>query len=129
MLPKEIIMNVLKLIFIISLVSQLTACVNYQRESGVENTWRSQQHFLNGVTTSKDVLVALGPPSQILQLKTKVIYYYLHEQVKGEGLVLLVYNTASETTIFDRAIFIFDDNNLLEDYSFSKHMNELESQK
>jgi hypothetical protein len=104
----------------IAVVTLLSACVNYNRDSGVENLWRQPQAFINDITTSQQVLSALGPPSQVLAIGQKTIYYYLKEQVNRQGLILLFYNETTEITVFDRAIFFFNEQGVLEDFSYSK---------
>ena len=104
----------------IMLTSFLLGCVNYSRDSGVENLCRQPQTFTNGTTTSQQVLTALGPPSQVLSIGKKTIYYYLKEQVTREGLILLIYNETTEVSVFDRAMFIFDQQGVLVDFSYSK---------
>ena len=108
------------------LISLLSACVNYNRDSGVENLWRQPQSFDNGVTTSQEVLVALGPPSQVLSVGKQTIYYYLKEQVTREGLILIVYNETNEIATFDRAIFFFNEQGVLVDFSYSKQADKTE---
>ncbi len=105
---------------LILVTSLLSACVNYSRDSGVENLWRQPQAFNNGTTTSQHVLTALGPPSQVLAVGKQTVYYYLKEQVKRQGLILLVYNETTEVSAFDRAIFFFNEQGILEDFSYSK---------
>jgi len=102
------------------LISFLAACVHYSRDSGVENLWRQPQAFTSGITTSKQVLAALGPPSQVLTVGHQTVYYYLKEQVTREGLLLLIYNETTEVSVFDRAIFFFNEQGLLADFSYSK---------
>ena len=102
------------------LIILLSACVNYNRDSGVENLWRQPQSFSNGSTTSREILTALGPPSQVLSVGTQTVYYYLKEQVTRQGLILLVYNETTEVSAFDRAIFFFNKQGILEDFSYSK---------
>lgn len=99
----------------------MLGCVNYTRESGVENLWRQPQSFINGSTTSKQVLAAIGPPSQVMAVGDKTIYYYLKEHVTRQGLILLIYNNTEEVSQFDRAIFIFNQQDILEDFAYSKH--------
>jgi len=108
------------LVLISFILILLVGCVNYSKESGVENLWRQSHSFTNGKTTTKNVLAALGPPSQVLALGKKTIYYYLREEVTREGLILIIYNTTKEVTHFDRAIFIFTEQGLLEDFSYTK---------
>jgi len=108
-----------RFLMLISLL-MLTSCVNYSRDSGVENIWRQPQAFNNGTTTSQQVLTALGPPSQVLAVGKQTVYYYLKEQVIRQGLILLVYNETTEVSTFDRAIFFFNEQGILEDFSYSK---------
>lgn len=105
---------------ILLLLTLLGGCVNYNRDSGVENLWRKPQSFAKGETNSQQVLAALGPPSQVLAVGEQTIYYYLKEQVTREGLILLIYNETTEVSVFDRAIFIFDQTGVLIDFSYSK---------
>ena len=49
-----------------------SGCVNYSRDSGVENLWRQPQSFTYDTTTSQQVLRALGPPSQVLAIRKQL---------------------------------------------------------
>jgi len=109
-----------QIIIAVILLGVLSGCVHYSRDAGVENLWRQPQSFINGVTTSQKVLAALGPPSQVLTVGNQTVYYYLKEQVTREGLLLLIYNETTEVSVFDRAIFFFDEQGLLVDFSYSK---------
>jgi len=113
-------------ITVILLTTLLSACVNYSRDSGVENLWRQPQAFTHGTTTSQQVLIALGPPSQVLAVGKQTVYYYLKEHVTRQGLVLLVYNETTEVSTFDRAIFFFNKQGILEDFSYSKMVDKPE---
>jgi len=105
---------------LILLITLLSGCVNYSRDSGVENLWRQPHTFNNGATTSQQILTALGPPSQVLAVGNQTVYYYLKEQVTRQGLILLLYNETTEVSTFDRAIFFFNEQGILEDFSYSK---------
>ena len=97
------------------------ACVNTTAERGVDPLWHGvpEDSFERGRTTRAEVLAALGPPSQILTLKSETAFYYLLETVRAKGLVLIVYNDRTETASYERAVFFFDDAGLLTDYSLS----------
>ncbi len=103
------------------LLCSLSACANWNEDGGVANHWRADNvpTWVEGETREQDVMAALGPPSQIVNLEGRVIYYYLHEQVQGRGYYLLVYNTSQETTRYDRAIFFFDADGVLTKYAYS----------
>ena len=86
---------------------------------GLENIWREKSDFIRGETSQADVMKALGPPSQVIDLNGRTVLYYLQEKVIGKKYFFIVYNTANEKTIYDRAMFIFDANGILEDFAYS----------
>ncbi len=114
--------RILILMVLLSAMFGLSACASYERSSGVENTWRSKDvpTFEKGVTTQADVIKALGPPSQIITLQDKPVFYYLHEHREGGGVFLLVFNYAKDKAVYDRAVFFFDADGVIEDFSLSK---------
>ena len=97
----------------------LAGCVQYQDRRGVEVAWQPDivSDFKRGRSTRRDVLDTLGPPSQVVSLEDETVLYYMFAQTTGEGLILLFYNTAKFDTRYDRAIFFFDKNDVLVDYS------------
>ncbi|WP_439107156.1 hypothetical protein [Congregibacter sp.] len=97
----------------------LTACAQYDSERGVEVSWSQEtlNSFQEGVTTRGQVMAALGPPSQLVSLGDETVLYYLNESSEGQGLILLVYNRFDLTARYDRAVFIFDEDDVLADYS------------
>ena len=98
-----------------------TGCAEISKKAGVENRWRDQNMVLReGVTTQQEVLAQLGPPSQIIALPAKTVFYYLFEETKGHLLFLVLYNQANTNITYDRAIFFFNSDGILETYSFSK---------
>jgi outer membrane protein assembly factor BamE (lipoprotein component of BamABCDE complex) len=108
--------------FFISLalgISLLQACVQYENKRGVEVNWQSEvtAKLIKGSSTRSDVLALLGPPSQVISLDDETVLYYLFEHAKGEGLILIVYNRTRINTQYDRAIFFFDENDVLSEYS------------
>ena len=62
---------------------------------------------------------ALGPPSQIVTLPDGTAFYYLREFGQGNAIMLLLYNQGTARFQYDRAIFFFDGENRLTDYSYS----------
>ncbi len=62
-------------------------------------------------------MAALGPPSQLVNLGDESVLYYLNEDAQGEGIILLVYNRFEISTRYDRAVFIFDAEDLLTDFA------------
>jgi hypothetical protein len=98
-----------------------TGCARIAKTSGVENRWRDHSIvFQKGVTTQQDVLDKLGPPSQIIALPAKTVFYYLFEETKGNIFILIVYNQANTHISYDRAVFFFNQDDILEEYALSK---------
>ncbi len=97
----------------------LGGCAQYQNSRGVEVGWQTplEDQLERGQTTRQELLTKLGPPSQIVALGDETVLYYLFEHSVGEGLILVVYNKFQVDTRYDRAIFFFDDQGLLTDYS------------
>lgn len=105
--------------FVLLTVLLLGACAQYDSERGVEVNWdqATLDSFREGVTTRGDVMARLGPPSQLVSLGDETVLYYLNESARGQGLILLAYNRFNMTARYDRAVFIFDENDILADYS------------
>ena len=103
----------------ILLSTMLTACVQYENKRGVDVTWHSSatSQLVKGESTRRDTLALLGPPSQVIALGDETVLYYLYEKSAGEGLILIVYNRFDVQTKYDRAVFFFDENDLLTEYS------------
>ena len=99
----------------------LAACISSRSESGVINKWRdaSLPEFEPGKTTQADVAKALGPPSQLINLESGLVFYYLMEKARSTGVILIVYNDIRERVVYDRAIFFFDKQGLLTDHALS----------
>lgn len=106
----------------LSILILLTGCASYGAIDGVDNLWRDvpADAFEKGVTTQADVLELLGPPSQLISLQNQNVFYYLTEELSGEGKIFIVWNQASAESKYDRAIFFFDTNGVLQEFSFSK---------
>lgn len=100
-------------------ISVVPACVQVKTKRGVEVAWQTDvvDKMVKGRSTRKDVMDALGPPSQVISLERETVLYYLFEKAEGEGLILIVYNRMEIDTRYDRAIFFFDENNVLTDFS------------
>ncbi|BDQ37157.1 hypothetical protein SYK_15170 [Pseudodesulfovibrio nedwellii] len=108
--------------FMLAATTLFGACTNYTRERGVENTWRSidLSQIVPGTTTQMEIVKQLGPPSQIIDLKAGPAFYYLAEQTQGGGVILILFNHMDEKITYDRAVFFFDTQGVLLDYSLSK---------
>ena|SRR5437868_12163397 len=96
-------------------------CVSKNARQGVETRWRgdSAPTFKQGESTEHDVLAALGPPSQLINLGDRTVFYYLQEQKKARSIILILYNQTREQIRYDRAIFFFDKNGRLSDFATS----------
>lgn len=112
-------MNTLQRTILALLLVALFGCAQYDNRRGV------LQHvgpadiaqFSAGKTTRQDVLARLGPPSQVIALGDETVLYYLFERSRGDGFVLIVYNRFTVDTRYDRAIFFFDAQDRLTDFS------------
>jgi outer membrane protein assembly factor BamE (lipoprotein component of BamABCDE complex) len=104
----------------------LSACVQFKSKRGVEVAWQRDvvEKLIRGQSTRADVLDALGPPSQVISLQEETVLYYLFEKAEGEGMILILYNRIEVDTRYDRAIFFFDENDLLTDYSTRIHLHD-----
>ena len=101
----------------------LTACLQFRSERGVEVNWQSNvtEQLESGKSTRDDVMKLLGPPSQIISLDEETAFYYLFERTAGEGYILVLYNRFTVDARYDRAVFFFDENDLLRDYATYVH--------
>ena len=97
----------------------LAGCAQYDNNRGVEVTWDDSviNQIKTGETTRKDVLKLLGPPSQVIAMEDESVLYYLYARSQGEGLILIIYNKMQVDTHYDRAVFFFDDNDVLTEYA------------
>ena len=100
----------------------LSSCASYGSVDGVDNLWRDApvDAFEKGVTTQSQVLEQLGPPSQLINLQDQTVFYYLTENMTGKGRIFIVWNSVSAETRYDRAIFFFDAEGVLQECAFSK---------
>lgn len=94
-------------------------CAQYHNQRGVDVAWDTavMQQLSRGSSTRADVLDLLGPPSQVIALQGESAMYYLFERSTGKGLVLVLYNRVTIDTQYDRAIFFFDENDVLTEFS------------
>ena len=91
-----------------ALMLVIAACSRADTTTGVENLWREEGFAVTeGVTTEAEVLEALGPPSQLINLGRETVYYYLSEAFSSDRLLLIVYNRTERRSAFDRAVFFF----------------------
>ena len=97
----------------------VSGCVRFNSKRGVQVAWQEPilAQFETGVTHRQQVLSALGPPSQIIALEKETVLYYLFEKTRGEGYILIVYNQFDLNTDYDRAVFFFDENDVLTEFS------------
>ncbi len=108
-----------RLLAVVMLVALASGCAQYENKRGVEVTWQPQvmEQFKAGTTTRREVMTVLGPPSQVISLDGETVLYYLYERSDGDGLILILYNQFKVDTRYDRAVFFFDENDLLTDYA------------
>ena len=104
----------------------LAGCVQFKARRGIEVAWQDQvvAKLEKGESTRTDVLNLLGPPSQVISLEAETVLYYLFEKAEGEGVILILYNSIDIGTRYDRAIFFFDEHDVLSDYSTKIHAHD-----
>jgi hypothetical protein len=109
------------LLLLLSLLPMLHGCTRTVAERGLEPLWRGlpAEFLVRGVTTKAEILERLGPPSQVITEGRGEIFYYLHEEARTRGLVLIVYNRTETETRYDRAIFFFGADGVLQEYALS----------
>ena len=107
---------------VISVLIFSSGCASWESDKGVEALWRSteQDQWKPGITTDADLIKALGPPSQIINLDNQSVYYYLREKNRGKGYIFIIWNQTTQVVEYDRAIFFFDKKGVLLKYSYSK---------
>ena len=102
------------------LLALLAGCSIANRRAGIPNRWQDEQAaFKVKTTTEQDVLNLLGPPSHLMEIHERTVFYYLLEKDHTEGLYLGVFNYTDTDARFDRAIFIFDAERKLEEFALS----------
>jgi outer membrane protein assembly factor BamE (lipoprotein component of BamABCDE complex) len=109
-----------RLIYLCALVIPLLAgCVQFDAKRGIEVAWQDEvvAKLEKGQSTRADVLDLLGPPSQVISLQEETVLYYLFEKAEGNGVILIVYNSIDIETHYDRAIFFFDEDDVLSDFA------------
>lgn len=111
--------QVARLIALALCAQLLGGCAQFESKRGVEVNWQSvvTEKLVTGKSTRSEVLGLLGPPSQVIALDNESVLYYLFEHSEGEGLILIVYNRMRIDTRYDRAIFFFDKNDVLTEFS------------
>ena len=66
----------------------------------------------------------LGPPSRVIALANRTVYYYVLEHDYTVGLNLVVFRNSDTEIIYDRAVFFFDKKRKLEEFSLSSEVLE-----
>ena len=105
-----------------SLTLSLGGCASFESVDGVSNLWREVpiDQFQSGVTKQSDVLELLGPPSQLINLHEQTVFYYLTEHTSGQGKIFIVWNQMNAESNYDRALFFFDTDGVLQELAYSK---------
>jgi hypothetical protein len=113
----------------VSLLLVLGGCGITSESRGVVNEWRSGQvAFEPGRTTESEVMQALGPPSQLIDLGNRTVFYYVLEEISTTDMTLVLFNTSSTEVRYDRAIFFFDSKGVLTEQSVSREAVDYEGE-
>jgi len=113
--------NIRCLLVGLSLIA-LAGCANFKTVQGVNSPWEGEGRpdWKSGETTQSEVMDVLGPPSQIISLHEGTVLYYLRERGSGSAKIFILYNTGEMQVEYDRAVFFFDSEEILTDFSYSK---------
>ncbi len=97
-------------------------CSIAHRHDGTTNDWRSElgAGIAPGLTTQDDIMERFGPPPGIIELHDKTVFAYVLRYDYTTGLTLVVFNYYDTDVHYDRAVFFFDQEGVLESYAFSK---------
>ena len=120
-------MSLLRVTLVLLLVAvPLSGCLQYEAKRGVEVKWQTAitSQLEEGKSTRADVMDLLGPPSQVISLDDETALYYLFERTSGRGYILVLYNRFTVDARYDRAVFFFDENDVLQEYSTYVHESE-----
>jgi len=97
-----------------------SGCAQFSTRQGVESDWHAPTaNFTSGESTQSDVMAALGPPSQIISVNGKTVFYYLRERGEGKARIFIIYNDATLNTDYERAVFFFDADGVLEEFAMT----------
>ena len=106
--------------FVLLGVAALVSCSATHTRTGDDNAWRNTPAFECGIATMDDVLGQLGPPTQIYEFSTKVVFaYFLVEERRSGYNVFVIKNTKREY-LTDRAVYFFDRSGVLEEQGMSR---------
>ena len=109
------------LLFVILLF--VIGCSSASRTVGSNNKWHDvRASFKVGASTEADILELLGPPALIdlRSMRNKTIYYYWLEKSETSNTNLIFFYTTDEVVKYDRAMFIFNEEEVLEKYGISE---------
>ena len=114
-------MKMLASVILLFMIGATISCASWKNQQGVANKWRDESgpRIEIGKTNQTEIAKLLGPPSQIIGLDDQIIFYYLLEKKVGKGAFFILFNWSNEKVTYDRAIFFFDKNGLLNDYAYS----------
>jgi hypothetical protein len=80
---------------------------------------RGLERFAPGTTTAAEVLEVFGAPSRMVKLSNGNAYVYERSVSKGTGIWLVVLSFGNYETQYDRAVFFFDNEDILTHYGLS----------
>ncbi len=99
--------------FLLLLPLLLGSCFLNRASSGEPFSAEVLSQFDPGKTTARDVVAALGAPTNVVRLNKGSAYVYEHSRGKTAGLFLLVVFVANTDQRADRVWFFFDQNDRL----------------
>jgi hypothetical protein len=106
----------------VTLLILSTGCAQWSGHSGVKNVWRNDllPEWIPGQTTASDVAEILGPPSQLIALHDETVFYYMRENTSEWKMTFILWNSGRQDTVYDRAIFFFNEDGTLRKHAYSQ---------
>jgi hypothetical protein len=75
--------------------------------------------FIPGTTTAGEIVAVFGAPTHLVKLSNGNAYVYERSVSKGTGIWLVLLSFGNYETQYDRAVFFFDNEDILTHYGLS----------
>ena len=111
----------LRSVALLAITALAAGCFYGHARTGDDNRWREDLDFERGRTRLDDVLQALGPPTQVLDLGARFAFVYMLEEQRTDGFDLAsVFRDTERAFYSDRAVYFFDRAGVLEEMATSR---------
>ena len=105
----------------------MTGCTFSRQRINTVNFHEKVQQVVEGQTTADELAATLGsPPQSVLYTDNgKRIYVYSFGDAKTAGLTLIVFNSLKTNMGLDGAMFLIDQNGVVEEFIVSNHSQDI----